>query len=127
MCSAMARRMGDSARCSSVVATGAAADAAGTGWAGGRSARAGEAAGLWAGQLRYLVANDGHVGLDGRGRAFRKQDLLQNAGDGAGHLRVDFVRLDLDQWLVALDAVARLLQPPSDGALRDRLAELRQF
>src|SRR6185437_10283815 len=54
-------------------------------------------------------------------------DLLQDSGDRTWHLGIDFVRLDLDQRLVALDAVAGLLQPAANGPLGDRFAELRHL
>src|SRR5262249_11146501 len=46
------------------------------------------------------------------------------AGGRRRDLRVDLVRRHLEQRLVRLDAIADLLEPPSDGALSDAFAEL---
>src|SRR6266568_3815841 len=56
--------------------------------------------------------------------SLRRGDLDQLAFERRRDLGVDFVRDDLDERLVALDEVALVLQPPVDGALGDRLAEL---
>ena len=51
-------------------------------------------------------------------------DLRQHAGHGRGNLRVHLVGGDFKQRLVLFDAVAGLLEPLGDGALKDRLAHL---
>ena len=56
---------------------------------------------------------------------FGHEDLGEHAGCGRGHLGVDLVGRDLEERLVLGDSVADLLQPADDGALGDRLAELR--
>src|SRR5262249_59301256 len=61
------------------------------------------------------------------GGAFGVHGMVQEARDRAGHLGIDLVGLNLHQWLIALDAIARLLEPAADGALGDRLAELGHF
>src|SRR5438552_1090229 len=63
----------------------------------------------------------------GRGGALLHLDLLQDAGEWRGNFRIHLVGDDFDQALVFLDLVARLLQPFRDGALGDRLPELRHF
>jgi hypothetical protein len=55
------------------------------------------------------------------------EDLLDHSGRRRGNLGVDFVGRDLDDVLVGLNRVALLLEPLRDGALDDRLAELRHL
>ena len=63
-------------------------------------------------------------GVDLHGRAFSNLDLLQRAGGGRRNLGVDLVGRDLEERLVALDGVARLLEPLGDGAFGDGFAHL---
>jgi hypothetical protein len=59
------------------------------------------------------------------GGAFLHLDFLEHARRRRGNLGVDLVGGDLEERLVALDLVARLLQPLGDSAFKDRLAHLR--
>ena len=52
------------------------------------------------------------------------EDLLQDPGDGRGHLGVHLVGVDLEHRLELNDPVARLDQPSRDRAFVHRLAEL---
>ena len=61
---------------------------------------------------------------DLHGRVGLGQDLDQRPRGGGRHLGVDLVGGHLHQRLVGLHPVADLLQPPEDGAFRDRLAHL---
>ena len=63
--------------------------------------------------------------LIGDRRARRDADLLEDARGRRRDLGVHLVGRDLEQRLVALDAVADVLQPLRDRALGDRLAHLR--
>ncbi len=58
---------------------------------------------------------------------FLDQDLGQRAFIRRRHLSVHLVGNDLDDRLVLVDMVARLLQPLADRALGDALAELRHL
>ncbi len=104
----------------------------GRGWGTGRGRRSGSRRSLGGGGGRDLarrwgIADHGHVGLDCRRRALGQQDLLQEAGNGAGYLGIDLVGLDLDQRLISRDRIANLLEPATDRALGDRLAQLRHL
>ncbi len=73
------------------------------------------------------VTDDGEGGADLDGLVLLDQDLLEHAGDRRGDLRVDLVGRDLQQGLVDGDGVADGLEPSSDGALGDGLAECREL
>ena len=68
--------------------------------------------------------DDREVGAVGHRGALGDEDLGEDALVRRRHLRVHLVRDDLEERLVLHHAVARLLQPPADGPLRDALAEL---
>ena len=51
-------------------------------------------------------------------------DFLQNSGGGRGNFGVDLVGGDFKERLIALDFVARLLQPFSDSAFDNGFAHL---
>ena len=55
---------------------------------------------------------------------FSDFDLLQNSGGGRGNFGVNFVSGDFEERFVALDFVARLLQPFGNSALDDGFAHL---
>src|SRR5919204_347412 len=69
----------------------------------------------------------GQLGAHPHGLVDLHLDALQHPRHRRGHLGVDLVGGDLEQRLVDLDLVALLLQPARDGALGDRLAELRHL
>ena len=54
-----------------------------------------------------------------------EQDFYDGAGDGGGDFGVDLVCRHLKQCLIHLDGVTHRLQPLGNGALSDRLAQLR--
>ncbi|BCN54577.1 hypothetical protein RE9425_29670 [Prescottella equi] len=54
-----------------------------------------------------------------------RADLEQHTGDGRRDLGVDLVRRDLEEGLVDGNLVTDGLEPAGDGALGDRLAQLR--
>jgi hypothetical protein len=58
-------------------------------------------------------------GVDADGLAFLRDDLGQRAGRRRGNLGVDFVRRDLEERFIALDFVARLLEPLDDRSFGD--------
>src|SRR5438477_268838 len=60
-------------------------------------------------------------------RRIDSPDLNSGCGfsGGVGNLRVDLVGRDLEQRLIAVDLIARLLDPADDSALRDRFSHLR--
>ncbi len=76
------------------------------------------------GGLRPGGADRRHDAVDGHRLAFLDGDLEQHAGRRRRDLRVHLVGRDLEQRLVAVDAVADLLDPPDDRALGNRLAHL---
>ena len=67
---------------------------------------------------QHRADRDRLVGLD--------QDLRDRARHGRGHLGVDLVGRDLDQRVVDGDRVAGLHAPLEHGALRHRVAHLRE-
>src|SRR5690606_35931581 len=76
------------------------------------------------GRLGALLRDDADLGADREGVPLCRADLGQDAGHRRGNLRVDLVGRDLNQGVVFLDPVAHLLQPGTDRALGDALAEL---
>src|SRR5262249_33762719 len=58
------------------------------------------------------------------GLAFRHENFGQYTTGGRRDFGVHFVRGDLEDWLVTLDAIADLLEPFRKGPLGDRLAHL---
>ena len=76
------------------------------------------------GGLRAVFIDSGDDCVDADGGAFLHLDLAKRAGDGRGDLGVDLVGGDLEQRFVALDGVARLLQPLGEGAFGDGFAHL---
>jgi hypothetical protein len=94
--------------------------AAVVGWPGRRLARTFGAGLRWA-----VLANDRDRRADGHRLSFSREHRLENAVDGRRHVGVDLVGGDLEQRLVAGDALARLLQPADDRAFGQRLAHLR--
>ena len=74
-----------------------------------------------------VLLDDGQLGADLDRLVGLHLDGLQDPGDGGRDLGVDLVGGHLEQGLVGLDPVALLLDPPGDGALGDRLAELRHL
>src|SRR5438270_362649 len=67
------------------------------------------------------------AGADADRRAFLNLDLLKHARQWRRDLGIDLVRDDLNQALVFLHLVSRLLQPFRDGSLGDRFTELRHL
>ena len=96
------------------------------------ASRAAAAASAGRGRGRRLGRPSERVGrLDDRDlgvvrdrRAFLDEDLGQGALERRRHLGVDLVGDDLEQRLVLVDMVARLLEPLPDRPLGDALAEL---
>ena len=82
---------------------------------GGRRARSGPVVG-------GLDHRD--LGVVGDGRPFLDQDLAEDALERGRDLGVHLVGDDLDERLVLVDVVARLLEPLPDRPLGDALAEL---
>src|SRR6267142_1877348 len=66
----------------------------------------------------------GDHGLDRHGLPFRDLDFLQHAGRRGRDLRVHFVGGDFEQRLIALDAVARFLEPLGNRAFKNTFAHL---
>jgi hypothetical protein len=87
--------------------------------AAGDPAPSGRRGGAW------RLVDDRDDMVHGDRLALLRPDLGEDAGGGRGNLGIDLVGRDLEQGLVAVDAVADLLDPPDDGALGDRLAHLR--
>jgi len=54
-------------------------------------------------------------------------DFLQHAVGGCGHLQHDLVGFEIDQILVALDRVARILVPARNGCVGNRLGQHGNF
>src|SRR6185312_8656483 len=72
------------------------------------------------------IADRHQCGAHLDGLVLGDQNRLDDSSDGRGDLGVDFVRRNLEQGLVNLDAVPDLLQPAGDRALCDTLAECRE-
>jgi hypothetical protein len=83
--------------------------------------------GLAAAPALAVLLDDGQLGPDLDRLVGLDLDRLQDPGDGGGDLGVDLVGGHLEQGLVGLDLVALLLEPARDGALGDRLTELRHL
>jgi hypothetical protein len=66
----------------------------------------------------------GHHGADLDGVALGGQQLRDDAGGGTRHLGVDLVGRDVENRLVAVDRVTRLLVPLEDASFGDALAHL---
>src|SRR5690606_29501202 len=61
------------------------------------------------------------------GRAVLDEDLAEHARRGRGDFQHDLVGLDVDEVLVALDAVAFLLVPADERRVGDGLRQLRNL
>jgi hypothetical protein len=70
------------------------------------------------------ITDDGDHDADLDGVTLGNADLAQHPGDRRGHLGVDLVGRDFEQWLIGGDDIAHLLEPLCDGALGDGFAEL---
>ncbi len=79
------------------------------------------------GRLLARRANRGDDAVDRDRFAFLDADLEQRARRRRRNLGVHLVGGNLEQRLVAIDAVADLLDPADDRALGDRLAHLRHY
>ena len=64
---------------------------------------------------------------DADGRALLHLDVGENAGRRCRHLHRHLVGLELDQRLIGLDGVARLLEPLADRRLGHGFAQRRHF
>src|SRR6185437_4844219 len=71
--------------------------------------------------------NHAHYGIYLDRCAFLDFDLFQHAGGRRWNLGVHFVSGDFKQRLIALDFVARFLQPLGDRAFKDRFAHLGHY
>ena len=87
-----------------------------------RQARAALAGGGRRGSV--AISDDADYGVDLHGVAGLDLDLLQRAGRRSGDFGVNLVGGDFEQRLVALDFVARLLEPLGDGSFEDRFPHL---
>src|SRR5215203_4133378 len=76
------------------------------------------------GRRDLLTTDNRNDGVDRNRLAFLDLDLRQHAGPGGRDFRVHLVGRDLEERLVAIDAVADLLDPADNGPLGDRLAHL---
>ena len=70
------------------------------------------------------VTDERNYCVDLDGLALRVEDRLQDPGIRRGHFGIDLVGRNLEESLVALNLVARRLQPLGNGALDDALAHL---
>ncbi len=93
------------------------------GGGGGGAGLAATGAGA-AAPLPPRFVDSSHDGADRHRLAFFHQNFLQDSGGGRWNLGVHFVGRDLEQRLVALHVLARLLQPLGQGAFHDTLAHL---
>jgi hypothetical protein len=76
-------------------------------------------------QSRFPSRSDrGDDAVDRYRFSFLDGDVEQRAGHRRGDLGVDLVRRYFEEWLVAIDGIADLLDPSNDGAFGDRLAHL---
>ena len=85
----------------------------GSGWRWGR----------WRGGLAFSSDRADH-GIDLHGGSGLDLDVLQRAGGRRGNFSINLVGGDFEQRLVALDFLARLLQPLGNGSFKDRLPHL---
>ncbi|ERN45266.1 ABC transporter ATPase [Prescottella equi NBRC 101255 = C 7] len=74
---------------------------------------------------RSSGADDGELAAHVDDVVLLRADLEQHTGDGRRDLGVDLVRRDLEEGLVDGNLVTDGLEPAGDGALGDRLAQLR--
>ena len=75
-------------------------------------------------RARSVRVNQRDDGLNRHGLAFIDLDFFQYAGGGRRNLGVHLVGGNLEERLVALDFIARLLQPLRDGAFENAFAHL---
>ena len=73
---------------------------------------------------RAICVDHSHDSLDGHRLAFGDLDFLEHAGGRRGDFRIHFVGGDFKEGLVAVNLVARLLQPLGDGAFKNAFAHL---
>jgi hypothetical protein len=73
---------------------------------------------------RPVLVDDRELSANRHSFVFGYRDAAQDPGDGRGNLGVNLVGRHLEQRLVGLNVLAFSLQPASDSALGDALAEL---
>src|SRR6185312_9443337 len=80
--------------------------------------------GVGRGSGSAALRDGGDDGIDSNRLTLFHLNLRERSGHGRGNLGVDLVGRDLEERLVALDGIARLLEPLGDGAFGDGFAHL---